>query len=518
MMKNRKVFPLVFLLAFFLAACVDDASVADPAVRPALSRLEFDGFHEVSVDSLKRIIRIAPDKDWRDSLEVVSAETVGGASLFLAEDSDLISPEIGERLVVGAKIPIRDTTNFSLVVLDSANLVVAVWRVVWEFPKSSSAGESSDSRETGESSSSGEVLSSSGIAESESSSSAENVPVSSSAGEAFLFSSSSEEANPGSSDSRVRISSLFVEGGTVSAEGSKIYVELPYPSDLSRVKLEPLDSLFDLRREVEMEFLDSNGTANRYKVIAGMQLPGSDFDTRNDFWATTSDAMETDGKASVIGTPYTFKSSPNLEVNGSALTLSTKEVVCAWTGIPGGWKMASGFYFAGTYSGKDARDVYVRGYEGGTPFTGVSDISLDMTFGKPFSGRPSAFELSYSYVHAPNKNAEFPQKSLAYAILVSADGKAVALGMISDSATVERTTKIVALSYGADPDGLLAGDYPGTSDLALGTGTEDVAEIRVLFASSAYAHRVAGGAAGNSKNYRGGENSSLTLENLRLIY
>lgn len=508
-MKNRKVFPLVFFLAFFFAACVDDASVADPAVRPALSRLEFDGFHEVSVDSSERIIRISPDKAWRDSLEVISAETVGGASLFLAEDSDLISPEIGERLVVGVKIPIRDTTNFSLVVLDSANLVVAVWRVVWEFPGSSSAGESSSSEK---------ALSSSGIAESESSSSAENVPASSSGGEAFLSSSSSGKADSGSSDSRVRISSLFVEGGTVSAEGSKIYVELPYPSDLSRVKLEPLDSLFDLRREVEMEFLDSNGTANRYKVIAGMQLPGSDFDTRNDFWATTSDAMGTDGKASVIGTPYTFKSSPNLEVNGSALTLSTKEVVCAWTGIPGGWKMASGFYFAGTYSGKDARDVYVRGYEGGTPSTGVSDISLDMTFGKPFSGRPSAFELSYSYVHAPNKNAEFPQKSLAYAILVSADGKAVALGMISDSATVERTTKIVALSYGADPDGLLAGDYPGTSDLALGTGAEEVAEIRVLFASSAYAHRVAGGAAGNSKNYRGGENSSLTLENLRLIY
>ena len=483
-MKNRKVFPLVFFLAFFFAACVDDASVADPAVRPALSRLEFDGFHEVSVDSSKRIIRISPDKAWRDSLEVISAETVGGASLFLAEDSDLISPEIGERLVVGVKIPIRDTTNFSLVVLDSANLVVAVWRVVWEFPGSSSAGESSSS-------------------------------------EKALSSSSSGKADSGSSDSRVRISSLFVEGGTVSAEGSKIYVELPYPSDLSRVKLEPLDSLFDLRREVEMEFLDSNGTANRYKVIAGMQLPGSDFDIRNDFWATTSDAMGTDGKASVIGTPYTFKSSPNLEVNGSALTLSTKEVVCAWgwpLPIDGGWKMASGFYFAGTYSGKDARDVYVRGYEGGTPSTGVSDISLDMTFGKPFSGRPSAFELSYSYVHAPNKNAEFPQKSLAYAILVSADGKAVALGMISDSATVERTTKIVALSYGADPDGLLAGDYPGTSDLALGTGAEEVAEIRVLFASSAYAHRVAGGAAGNSKNYRGGENSSLTLENLRLIY
>lgn len=505
-MKNLKFFPL-FLLALFSVACVDDASVYE-SVRPALSRLEFEGFHEESVDSAKRIIRIVPDENWTDSLVVTAAETVGGATLFLTEDADLISPEIGARLVPGTKISIRDTTNFSLVVLDSSRLVVAVWRVVWEFPKSSSAGESS---------SSGETSLSSGNVESESSSSAENVPVSSSGGDVFLSSSSSEEV-PASSDSRIRISSLFVDGGTVSAEGRKIYVELPYPSDLSCVKIEPIDSPLDLRRETEMEFLDSNGTAVVYKVIAGMQLPGSDFNARNAFWATTSDAMGTEGMASVVGTSYKFKSSQNLEQNDSALTLSTKEVVCAWMSINGGWKIASGFYFAGTYSGKDARDIYDRGYVDGTPSTGVSDISLDMTFGKTFTGRPAAFELSYSYDHRPNESSEFPQKSLAYVILVSADGKAVAVGMLSDSSSMERTTKTVALSYGADPDGLLSGDYPGTSDLVPGTGSEDVAEIRVLFASSAYAHRVAGGTAGNSKNYRGGENSSLTLENLRLVY
>jgi hypothetical protein len=39
-----------------------------------------------------------------------------------------------------------------------------------------------------------------------------------------------------------------------------------------------------------------------------------------------------------------------------------------------------------------------------------------------------------------------------------------------------------------------------------------------MFASSAYAHVVAGGAAGNSGKYRGGENSSLTLDDFKLIY
>jgi hypothetical protein len=40
-----------------------------------------------------------------------------------------------------------------------------------------------------------------------------------------------------------------------------------------------------------------------------------------------------------------------------------------------------------------------------------------------------------------------------------------------------------------------------------------------MFASSAYAHVAAGGILGQSeKNYRGGENSSLTLDDFKLIY
>ena len=373
------------------------------------------------------------------------------------------------------------------------NRIVAVWRVLWEFPKSSAGAESSSGVESS---------SSQGLAES--SSSAEVVE-----------NSSSSAAYP-------KLSELSAENGSVSVSGKKIYVEMPYPSDLSRVKLFPMDSLLDLRREVEMKFLDSTGNEIAYKVIAGSQLPGSDFNARDTaVWATTSDAMGKKGSASVLGTPYTFKSSENLTENGSSLTISTKEVVCAWgpIAIDGGWKMASGFYFAGSYSGKDARDIYDRAYSGGTPSIDTSDISLDMTFGKPFTGRPSAFELSYAYSHVANRNGSFPQKSLAYVVLLSADNKAVAVGMLSDSASVEQTTKIVALSYGEDPDGLLTGGYAGLSDVSLGTGEEDVASIRVLFASSAYAYVVAGETAlENAKNYRGGENSSLTLENFRLIY
>lgn len=486
---TKRICLFLLLCATVFVACVDDAKESEP-VHPALLRIEFAGFHEESVDSSRRIIRIAPDKAWMDSLVVEKAETSGGAKLFLAEDADLVSPELGAELIAGTVVSIRDTANFSFVVLDSLNRIVAVWRVLWEFPKSSSGAEFSSGSQSS---------SSQGLAES--SSSAEVVE-----------NSSSSAAYP-------KLSELSAENGSVSVSGKRIYVELPYPSDLSQVRLFPMDSLLDLRREIEMTFLDSAGNEVAYKVIAGSQLPGSDFNAReNSFWATTSDAMGKKGSGSGIGKLYTFKSSENLTENGSSISIFTKEVACAWSLIDGGWKMASGFYFAGSYSGKDARDIYDQAYSSGTPSTDTSDISLDMTFGKPFTGRPSAFELSYAYSHVANENSDYPQKSLAYVVLLSADNKAVAVGMLSDSASVEQATKTVALSYGEDPDGLLAGGYAGLSDVSLGTGAEDVESIRVLFASSAYAHVVAGGMAGNAEKYRGGENSSLTLENFRLIY
>jgi len=215
---------------------------------------------------------------------------------------------------------------------------------------------------------------------------------------------------------------------------------------------------------------------------------------------------------------YKIKSEESFTENGYSITLTTREVSCALIGITGGWKMVTGLYFVGDYSGKTALDIYEQGYKSGTPSTSDSDISQDMTFGKPFTARPSAFELTYSYTHVANSNKTYPQKSLAYVILVGKNNEAIAVGAISDSESVSTTTRRVPLSYGDDPDGILLAGYAGTSDLTLGTGDENVASIRVLFASSAYAHIVAGGTVGNADKYRGGKNSSLTLENFKLIY
>lgn len=249
------------------------------------------------------------------------------------------------------------------------------------------------------------------------------------------------------------------------------------------------------------------------------QLPGSDFSARNDFWATTSDAMATEKTSAAI----TVSSEANLAFGDGMATITTRKIEGSLAVIDGDRKMASGFYFAGSYAGETALDIYEQGYTDGTPSTDDSYIVKDMTFGKPFTARPTAFTVKYSYSHVANKSTDYPQKSLVYVMLVGKNGKVVATGAFSDEASVEMKSRTVELSYGKDPFGLLSGGYPVAEGLSLGTGEEDVTSIHVMFASSAYAHVVSGcgvllGADLAPQNFRGGENSALVLDDFKLIY
>ena len=146
-----------------------------------------------------------------------------------------------------------------------------------------------------------------------------------------------------------------------------------------------------------------------------------------------------------------------------------------------------------------------------------------MTFGKPFTARPTAFTVKYSYIHKANTSTQYPQKSLVYVMLVGKNGKVVATGAFSDDESVEMNTRTVKLSYGKDPFGLLDGGYAVAEGLSLGTGNEDVVSIHVLFASSAYAHVVSGcgvllGINLAPEKFRGGENSALVLDEFKLEY
>ena len=324
---------------------------------------------------------------------------------------------------------------------------------------------------------------------------------------------------PSSSDSDqvVLLSDFAVDkqNSSVHVEGNKVYVEVPYGSNLKALRVLPMDTVANLERPVKMKFVDDLGVLNEYTVVAGMQLPGTTFDARDysGFWATTSDAMEN----TVTEAAIKIKSEANLEFGSSQMTISTKEVSGSWIGIEGSWKMAGGFYFAGTYDGTSAIDIYQQGYSSGTPSTGASDISKDMTFGKSFSARPTGFDVTYSYSHVKNSNSTYPQKSLIYVMLVSRDNKVVASGVVTDNSSVGMHKVHVDLAYGSD-SGLLSSNYPVASGLSVGTGNENVATIHVMFASSAYAFVVAGGTLGNDNKYRGGENSKLVVDDFKLVY
>lgn len=453
-------------LAFGLWACSGET---EPQVAaPDLSEL-FENVDDAEIDVESRSI-VLPEGT--SSFKVDNIAALGGNKCYLALDDDPVDPEIDwdNPVSTGTELEIGEE-GLRLVVLDDANRVVAVWTVsLPEVQSSSSVAPSSSSAEPKSSSDAEKASSSSEKAESSSSekpaesSSSSVAPASSSE----IASSSSEDA---SSSSEVSESSSSAESSSSVAESSSSEREEP-------------------------------------------QLPGSDFSARNDFWATTSDAMATKTSSAAIK----VSSEANLEFDGGMATVTTREVEGSFLFIDGSWKMAGGFYFAGSYAGETALDIYEQGSDGGTPSTGCSDISKDMTFGKPFTARPTAFAVKYSYSHVANKSTDYPQKSLVYVMLVGKNGKVVATGAFSDEASVEMKSRTVELSYGKDPFGLLSGGYPVAEGLSLGTGEEDVTSIHVMFASSAYAHVVCGGTAGNSGKYRGGENSALVLDDFKLIY
>lgn len=289
---------------------------------------------------------------------------------------------------------------------------------------------------------------------------------------------------------------------------------MPYEADLSQIQLIPLDTTNDLRRPVDMEFEDEEGNVATYTVVAGVQLPGSDFSDRNDFWATTSDAMAASAKVNLI-TSYSSKA--NLVFKSESETLYAElSTISVSKGITA-WKMAGGFYYAGHFSGTDCSYIYKATNDSDSD---PADFSQYMSHGQPFTARPSAFEIRYKYVHEKNSNETYPQRALIYVVLVSADNKIVASGVITESSSVnDWTLQTVNLDYGSD-NGLLSAGYTGFSDLAgVGSGDEDVASIRVMFASSAFAYVADGGNAFvMSGRFRGGENSQLFLDDFKLIY
>ncbi|MBR6379990.1 MAG: PCMD domain-containing protein [Fibrobacter sp.] len=542
-MRKLVLASIAALCCLLMVGCSDDSSATPLFAQEEIADsmdLKIPGWKIDSLDKKSKIIRVSPAKNWLDSLVLDSVSLPGCSALYLAADGDLVDPELGEKLVPGTVIPTADTNQVSIVALDSYNRVVGVWLVVWDLPKtpkssdsckgssgasnpgssisekSSSSGENPESSESlgsSSESSSNSTIGSSSESASESSSSVEVGSCSSSAEGGSSEGPSSSSATP--VPQTVKLEDLdVVNGRSISLIGSKIYVEMPYEADLSQIQLIPLDTTNDLRRPVDMEFEDEEGNVATYTVVAGVQLPGSDFSDRNDFWATTSDAMAQKASASIIAN-YSSKKNLTFEPESESqyAVLSTYAVSKGITA----WKLAGGFYFAGYFSGTDCSYIYKATNDSDSD---PADFSQYMSHGQPFAARPSAFEIRYKYVHENNSNETYPQRALIYVVLVSADNKIVASGVITESSTVsDWTSQTVNLDYGSD-NGLLSAGYTGFSDLAgVGSGDEDVVSIRVMFASSAFAYVADGGNAFvKDERFRGGENSQLFLDDFKLIY
>ena len=472
--------------AMLLYSCSGEESVVQ---QPDVDVSElFVGADDADVDFDKKTI-VLPEKT--ESLKFDNLAVLGGEKCYLALDDDPIDPEIDwdSPVKTGKDIDIGDE-GLSIVVLDDESRVVAVWRIEQPAEKSSSSkAKSSSSSSKAKSSSSSEKASSSSKEKSSSSSSSDVI----------LSGDSREESSSSSSFGAILSGDSHEESSSSSSSGVILSGDSHEESSSSSSN--------------ENAESSSSSSAESSSSIVEVQLPGSDFSARNDFWATTSDAMATKKTAALI----TISSQANLSFDGGAATVSTQEVEGSLL-LDGSWKMAGGFYFSGSYAGENALDIYQQGYTSGTPSTDCSDISKDMTFGKSFTARPTAFTVKYSYNHVANKSSEYPQKSLVYVMLVGKGGKVVATGAFSDDASVDMKTRTVKLSYGKDPFGLLSGEYPVAEGLSLGKGDEDVTSIHVMFASSAYAHIVCGGTAGNSGKYRGGAGSALVLDDFKLEY
>ena len=446
-------------MAAFIASCTDETSHSK-ASEPD-GDIFFENCESVSVDVEGGVIELPGSVD---SLVVFSLESLGGTYFYIALDEDAEDPELDwdNPLEEGAVLSLKEGEDIRIVALDDDHRVLKIWtlknpEIDVEKSSSSEKVKSSSSKGTGSSSS-----------EKAKSSSSKTVASSSSK---KVQSSSSESLPESSSD-------IFESSSSAEIECSSSEMEEESSSSLSSSSAEG----------------------------DGPQLPGSDFSSWDkSFWGSTSDAMATEASKSGV----TMASSANAEFDSSKLTLTSGVIGGTALLITAGHKLAAGIYFAGSFRGEDCDALYNA--DGGYPGLENSDFSTFMDMGRPFTGRPTSFDVTFAYEHVAGGTEEFPQKALIYVLLASAENKVVATGGLVLESGVPMDTRNVELSYGADPDGLLSSGFAIPSGLELGDGTEEVAKIFVMFASSAYGHVA-------STNYRGGEGSRLILDEFKLNY
>jgi len=495
----KKFFSLLLLFTFvILTSCSDESTTS--AKETSLQELSFVGFETVSMNDSTQTILIAKEGEYGDSLVVDFVKLTEGMTLYLAADDDPNDPELGERLEETSVIDVTGITSFNVVVLDANRRIDAIWTVIIQEQNasSSSVAKSSSSRVA---SSSSEIHSSSS------------------------FSVSSSSAVILSSENTVLSFVVGAVSGVIDTAAKSIYVELAYGDDLSAVAatvsvsegaVSSYEGAEDLRSPHAFTVTAENGTVAHWTVKAGVQLPGSDFNTwannkvaPNSFWGTSSDAMATTTSAIV----YSYSSEANLTQVSGAAQLETKAIKAATGIITWKSKIATGILFLGSFqAGVETGDLYKHA----TDFSQAANLLDYMTLGKDFTGRPTSFTVEYSY--SPVAESGIVQKGLIYVMLVNKASKTiVASGAILPTTKVTSTTQTIALNYG--DASWMTSDLPVPTGMTVGTGEEEVTSIYVVFASSAYAHIIGLVGAGNGDiGAKGVAGSTLSIGDFKLVY
>lgn len=549
MMNGIRVMGMLVIGASSVLALNACSDVEKPSVPPVPDGTGvFDNLDSVVVDVETGVIELP---EGADSLVISSLASLGGTYFFIATDDDPEDPSFDweNPLDSGSVISLKDNKDVRVVALDKNYRVIKIWTIAKpeDVVEESSSSEDVESSSSKAESSSSEIVESSSSESAEGSSSSENVEESSSSAAAVESSSSavvevssssiaaassSSIAVSSSSEGYVSSSSIVESSSGIEVSSSSVDVSSSSAVIVSSSSVVPSSSSQKVSSSSEEISSSSEVVSSSSEAVLssssedvvessssveteGPQLPGSDFSGWDkSFWGSTSDAMAKEDTYAAIK----LKSSANAEFSDSKMTLTTREIEGSFIGFEGSWKMAGGFYFAGTFVDTDIVHLYQWNYTSGTPDASyASDISQGMSFGQPFSARPVSFEVTFAYSHVANTNKKFPQQGLIYVALVSSDNKIVAAGSIVKTKSSDMATETIELEYGSDA-GLISAEYAGVSDLTVGSGNETVASIRVMFASSAYAFVVDGGALGNSGKYRGGENSKLIVDNFKLNY
>lgn len=510
MVKKFQVLALG-LAAIFVAACNEDLVPSQPVADvPQLNR-DLGGFVLDSINLEKQTIYVSPSSKGGDSLKfndgfATGMQTADGSVIYLATTGDLKDPEIvdWDVAVKDGSFTIMKDASIKIVVLDEKKQPVAVWEIV---NTAATAGSSSSKDEA---SSAGSSATDSTAVAGSSSSAATDSTTSAGSSAAENSSADSATSSSGSKDESSSSEEVVVSSSSEEVESSSSEEVAEESSSSEEIESSDSEESSSSEESGDIESSDSEND--------GPQLPGSDFSSWDrSFWGSTSDAMATKGSGYWTIFNISMVSQANAVFESSRMTLTTRSVEGKW-GIGGGWKMAGGFYFAGSYSGSDAASIYMASNSDACADGCPADFSQYMDFGRPFTGRPVSFDVTYAYKHVDNTNNTYPQSSLIYVALVSADNKIVAAGKISDASSVDMNTKTVILEYGSDA-GLIESGAIGVAGLSKGTGDEEVVSIRVMFASSALAYVADGGTSSQmKKNFRGGEGSQLIIDEFKLNY